>query len=109
MSEYVRRRDRGQCITCGKTAEWKYMQAGHFAHINALNFCEENINCQCPTCNYTMKWDTSLAYTYGANINLKFGPKTVESLEARRHEIHKFSRTELEEIIKNLEEKIKKL
>lgn len=61
FSEYIRRRDKGTCSTCGhrqwdeELGEWsiKGMHAGHFHH-GVLDEDEENVNCQCNKCNTYM-------------------------------------------------------
>ena len=57
-SEYIRRRDSDsngmcRCITCGKTAHWKEMQAGHFVsgRTNGILFDDRGIYAQCMACN----------------------------------------------------------
>lgn len=58
FSEYIRRRDRGRCCTCGKVGAWKEMHAGHFIKAGSsplpLYFDEQNVHCQCPNCNLNL-------------------------------------------------------
>ena len=57
FSEYIRRRysvnGKSTCVTCGKTDEWKKMQAGHFISRTkyATRWDEENVQVQCLKCN----------------------------------------------------------
>lgn len=76
MSEYVRRRDKGICITCGKKDHWKNMQAGHFVHKDCMDFIFENINCQCAQCN---KWKHGELGIYSVKLNHKY-PLTPEEV-----------------------------
>lgn len=50
FSEYVRRRDKGICFTCGVKKDWKEMHASHLFH-NKLDFHPRNIHACCPRCN----------------------------------------------------------
>lgn len=53
FSLYIRTRDNGVCISCGKKGDIKDTHCGHFftRNILSLRFNEINCNCQCPTCN----------------------------------------------------------
>ena len=106
FSLYVRYRDGerrpdgwySECITCGEMKPLKAMQAGHFVsrRVNALRFEEENVNAQCYSCN-VMRYGEQ--YLYAKALDDKYGTGKAEELMSRRHETHKFTITELEEII----------
>ena len=84
ISQYIRQKyaKNGivQCITCGSTARWQEMHAGHYQH--GLTYCEhedgfcvleENIHPQCPGCNTYRggmldKYTIYMIDTYGREI-----------------------------------------
>jgi len=103
MSEYVRRRDKGRCITCPKVDHWKNMHAGHFVHKDCMDFNYENINCQCPQCN---KWGHGKLGIYAINLDYKYYPGKAEELIILGNKIKQFKRNELEDIIFELKLKL---
>ena len=87
MSEYVRRRDKGVCFTCGKR-EWneelgennlKVMQAGHYIH-NRLDYDPMNINCQCQRCNHFLSGNLGI---YAERLIKKYGKTAITKLRER--------------------------
>ncbi len=75
FSAFIRQRDGGKCITCGKFDEWKYMQAGHYISrdITELRYDPRNVNCQCYGCNVAKKgnypvYAIKMIEKHGANI-----------------------------------------
>ena len=113
FSRYIRQRDTdhtgyGECITCGRSYHWKEAQAGHFVSrkTNKLRYDERNVNLQCVGCNM---FKSGEQYIYGKEIDQKYGDGIAEELMSQRNDTHKFTITELEEIIKyskdNLKEK----
>lgn len=81
VSEYVRRRDKGICFTCGRRKEWKWQQCGHYrtgATCKAyLFFDERNLNCQCFRCNINLsgnwrEYQRRMHLKYGKGIDGKF-------------------------------------
>jgi len=113
FSQYVRYRDgefrRGdwlvECITCGIEKPLKEMQAGHFVsrRVNELRFEEMNVNAQCIGCNMFKQGEQ---YLYSKNLDAKYGDGTADALMAKRHLTHKFTITELEEIIQDAKTQI---
>jgi hypothetical protein len=110
FSRYVRYRD-GKfshelqtwvtlCITCGQWKPLKEMQAGHFVSraVNVLRFDPENVNGQCYVCNVIRHGDL---YEYSKALDAKYGEGTAEKLNARKNELHSFTRSELEKIIED--------
>ncbi len=106
MSEYVRLRDKGICVTCGKKDDPKLMHAGHFVHKRSMDFDGRNISCQCPQCN---KWKHGNLGIYAIEIDKKHGAGTAEKLIIKGHEVKKFTREELTEIIEDTEKLINRL
>lgn len=113
FSLYIRYRDgefkRGEwlteCITCGVEKPLKQMQAGHFVSrkVSSLRYDEENVNAQCPGCN-VFKYGEQ--YLYSKALDAKYGDGKADELMSRRHETHKFTIGELEEIIHDSKEQI---
>lgn len=95
FSEYIRRRDKGICFTCGDKRPWKQQNAGHFRH-DVLDFDELNIHCQCRRCNhfYSGKLDI-----YGRRLIELHGLETLMDLHKRADEFKPYSQEELERII----------
>lgn len=79
FSEFIRRRDGGKCVTCGKETLWKQSQAGHYISRSALatRFDEQNVHCQCVGCNIFKKGNMP-AYTIF--LQKKFGNEIIEEL-----------------------------
>lgn len=116
MSEFVRKRDKGICYTCGK-ANWdeelgeftiKGMQGGHFRH-GVLDFDPENIHCQCPQCN---KWLSGNLAIYAVNLLNELGEKRFIALNERADQALKGEIRSVEDyqlLIHQLEYKISRL
>lgn len=83
FSKFIRQRDDGQCFTCPKKDEPKYMQCGHFAprQYLALRFDERNCNCQCYACNMLYNGQPS---AYAIRLKQKYGDSIIEELEQAR-------------------------
>jgi 5-methylcytosine-specific restriction endonuclease McrA len=109
FSEYIRRRDKGVCISCGKRADWKTMDAGHYIPKTsglALYFDERNVNCQCTSCNRWMHGNLS---AYAIALIKKYGPDILEELDSQRNVIKKISEDEYKGMIEIYKNKIKSL
>ena len=96
FSEWIRKRDKGVCISCGKRGNWRTMNAGHFIHKNSMDFSEWNVNCQCVACN---KYKHGNLGVYAYNLTQKYGLGIIESLIEKGKEVKKYSREEIEDII----------
>lgn len=107
MSEWIRRRWSDKdgnvvCITCGKKIHWKKAHASHYKH-GRLDFDEININPSCSKCNVFLHGNLG---NYTIFLVEKYGLDVVNDLCRRANVVHKYSRQELEDIIKDLKEKI---
>lgn len=109
-SIYVRIRDSdkngyAECITCDVQKPWKDMQAGHFIsrRFNILRFVDANVNAQCVKCNVFRYGEQ---YAYSRAIDLKYGTGTALELHSMQNDYHKFTRQELEVIIKEAKDYI---
>lgn len=101
VNAYVRERDKNlPCISCGKRVN-KY-DAGHYisqGSSGALRFNLDNINNQCGQCN---RWKSGNLVEYRIGLVKKIGEDRVKWLEEHRHDIKKWTREELEEVMNSL-------
>ena len=115
FSEYIRKRDsdhRGicKCISCGKEAPafGGSIHAGHFMsrrHL-ATRWDAKNVKAQCAGGN-TFRGGEQ--YRQSIGIDRKWGEGTSADLEQRANKIVKLNRTDYEEAIANIKQKIKEL
>ncbi len=110
-STYVRMRDAdmngiASCISCGVKKPWKQLQNGHFVSRSSstLRFDDENCNAQCVGCNMFKQGNQ---FAYGKALDMKYGDGTAEKLWSQRMDTHKWTITELEEVISDAKEAIK--
>jgi len=106
MSEYIRRRDRGRCFTCGIQDYWMRHEAGHFIHSSSLDFDERAIHDQCTFCN---QFHGGQRDKYKTKMLEIYGQKVVEELERKAKTVYKPTIDELEKIKGNLKVKVKEL
>lgn len=103
FSIFIRQRDGGKCITCGKIDEWKYMQAGHYIQRDclALRYDEKNVNCQCYACNVLRKGNYPI---YAIKMIEKYGDDILfeldEIFKESKKNIKKYGREFYQEVIK---------
>ena len=93
-SEYIRRRDKGVCFTCGKEDDWKKQNAGHFihGHTKATFFNPKNIHCQCPKCNLYLDGNLRI---YTIRMIDTYGMEVVRELDSDSKMGHTHNRKEL--------------
>ena len=111
FNAYIRKRDEGHpCISC---SQYKTLQAGHYYPVGSydgLRFDEDNCHGECAGCNC---FKTSHLIEYGFNLEVKLGKKRYKDLIQRANEYkkngYKWSRSEIEEIIKKYKQKIDEL
>jgi hypothetical protein len=106
FSKYIRQRDNGVCISCGKQDYWRRMDAGHYIPKTAglsLYFDERNVNCQCTYCNRWMHGNLS---RYAIELRKKYGNDILERLDELRRKTIKISTKEYEELIEKYKTKI---
>jgi hypothetical protein len=115
FSTYIKKRDSDingicTCCTCGRRLHYKEIQCGHY--ISRKNkstaWNELNANAQCVTCNYNT---TTNGYKniHGEFIDKKYGIGTTVELNRISLLNAKFSKSELEFMIKHYERKIKEI
>lgn len=107
VSLYVRIRDQDKgCISCGQAIRVKYCDAGHYiprGHT-ATRWDLHNVNAQCYDCN-RLKYGNIEAYRKG--LIQRYGIEEVERLESLKHATVKFSKTDINELIKKIEKLLK--
>lgn len=104
FNRYIRQRDSQDghftCISCGQTKDTSQMDAGHYVPVknsSALRFSEYNVNGECKACN---GFDQFHLIGYRRNLVDKIGERMVMYLEGQSRLVKRWSRTELNEIIK---------
>jgi 5-methylcytosine-specific restriction endonuclease McrA len=106
FSKYIRLRDKGICITCGKFAEGSGYHAGHFIASAAggliLRYNEENVHGQCYNCNINLGGNQ---YEYAK----KLGLKKAEALLRLKHKVIPSSEFPFLEKIVYYKDKVKEL
>ena len=109
FSQYIRRSNADNngyctCVTCNKTFHWKEIQAGHFMSRKhySIRWDERNVKPQCVGCN---------VYRYGLayEFSLFLGSELANVLYLQSKELVKFTNYELEDMINDYSEKLKKL
>ena len=111
FNEYIRLKSAdAPCISCG---QYKPLQAGHFYSVkgyDGLRFNELNVHGECARCNL---FDDRHLLNYAANLPGRIGKENCEILENLAKEYkkngHKWSRMELEEMIKEYALKVKQI
>ena len=98
FNKWIRERDKDSgCISCNGETQ----QAGHYfssGHYSSLTFSELNVNGQCVRCNMFLHGNL---IQYRMGLVYRYGEREVHQLEQdSRYGVKKWSREELEEIIK---------
>lgn len=104
FNSYIRSRDSEDgyftCISCGRTLTTDLMDCGHYAPVKQssfLRFNEYNCSGECKKCN---GFDEFHLIGYRKNLINKIGLEMVEWIDANYRTPKKWTRFELEEIIK---------
>jgi len=117
FSKYIRLRDClettgdttiGVCFTCGRTYEFKKLQAGHFIPgRHGMNlFDPRGCHAQCYSCNVMLKGNP---IKYWTHMEQKYGRELIDELIAQDQEVKIFTIEELENLIIKLKVDIDKL
>lgn len=103
FNRYIRERDSSNgyfvCIACGCEQPTSKMNAGHYVPVknsSQLRFDEWNVNGECVGCNL---FDQFHLVGYRKRLIDKIGLEAVVYLETQARGVHKWTKTELEEII----------
>ena len=111
FNEFIRERDKDKpCISCGQVKE---LQAGHFYSVrnyDGLRFDEDNCHGECIRCNC---FDDDHLIGYSVNLIRRIGSERFVLLQERAISYKKngckWSRSEIEELIRIYKEKVKSL
>lgn len=117
FSTYIRTRDclkttgttdRGVCVTCHRTYEFNYLQAGHFlpSRGNSILFDEEGVHAQCSYCNFTKHGEPKKYRTY---MDANYPQNVIEEMVVRKHQIVLLTSSEFDEIAEKYKLKTEEL
>jgi hypothetical protein len=103
FSKFIRLRDADEggtvsCVTCGKLMHWKDAHAGHFVkrQHRSLRWDERNVHVQCASENV---FRGGAQDEYAKFIIERYGLEVFNDLMAKKYEVKKHSRAELQEMI----------
>jgi len=109
FSQYIRRSNADNngyctCVTCNKTFHWKEIQAGHFMSRKhySIRWDERNVKPQCVACNV---YRAGEQYKY----SIFLGKELSNVLYLQSKDIVKFTNYELENMINDYSERLKKI
>lgn len=96
------------CVTCGKVDHYKDVDAGHYASRTHMNtrFDEQNVHVQCKRCN---KWLNGNLSAYAAFMISRYEPGIIVEINQRSQIIKKWTRKELQALVKEWRVEIRKL
>jgi hypothetical protein len=107
FSIYIRRRygDVAKCVTCGKVAEWKKMQCGHYITraVSILRWDEQNAHVQCYACNVARNGNYP---AYARFMIAKYGEDILNLLSAKEKQTKSYSVSELSLLITYYEQRV---
>ena len=109
VNKFCRERDRKDGLICISCQKKTIDHGGHFWPMgsnSALRFNEWNINGQCEQCNFR---EHGNLLNYRINLVKKIGKENVEWLDEHHSDIKKWTREEIENVIKTYTQKIKEL
>jgi len=97
------------CISCGSTLQigTSNCQAGHYypkGGFPGLYFEEDNVFPQCYRCNVNLGGNTQL---YRENLITRIGIERVERLDSLRHQLKRYTRSDVIEMIEHYKLKLK--
>lgn len=108
FNSYIRLRDNGLlCISCNKKPLKE--NAGHYFSAgghSSLRYNEDNVHLQCEHCNTFLSGNL---LNYQVGIQQRIGAERLLILHQKAHEIKRWSKEELEEIITKYKAECKKL
>ena len=99
FSLYIRQRDKGICISCGKEDHWRNTDAGHYIPRTAglsLYFDEKNVHAQCTDCNRLRHGNLT---QYAIALRKRYGESILEELESKRSVLRKITEQEYVDLI----------
>ena len=109
VSQYIRRRDKGICYTCGVKNPWKETDAGHYIKRGCwrLRFNKRNVHCQCKRCNSHLGGNMD---KYAINLERDYGKGILQEFNRLKDmPVKKWKIAELEALKKDYQIKLEKL
>ena len=109
LSEYIRRKERGVCYSCGTKKHWKEMDAGHYIKRGCwrLRYDERNVHCQCRKCNRFMGGNMG---GYAIHLEKDYGYGILQELKLIEDMPQKsYKPQEIKDLIKHYQDKISNL
>ena len=105
FSQFIRRRfavnEIAKCVTCGKQAHWKELQAGHFMSRKhySTRWDETNVQVQCSGCN---------VFRYGEQYLFAkhLGEKKADELLVKSRQTVKFTDHDIQDMIDLYKQKL---
>ncbi len=107
-SQYVRNIE-SECYTCPKVLEFREREAGHYwtqGGHKRVKFDLMNVHTQCHSCNHFKSGNLA---KYASRLIREYGIEKYQDLELRSNDSTPFTEIELEQMILEMEEKIKSL
>lgn len=109
FNKWINLRDKGNpCISCDKPITGR-VNASHFWNANNhynVRFNEDNVHSSCITCNQFLSGNL---LEYRTRLISKIGEQRFNILEAESKETRKFTKDELQQLIKEYKKKIKEI
>lgn len=108
FSLYIRTRDNGVCISCGKKCEITQCDCGHFFSrgILSLRYNEINCNTQCKECN---QFKSGNIKEYEKALKSKYGENIIDELREIKNKHLQLKDADYKELIEVYKNKLKEL
>jgi len=109
FNAYIRARDKHKnCVSCDKPLGSKF-DAGHYysaGGFGSVRFNELNVHGQCVYCNQHLHANL---LNYQIGIEQRIGGEALIELHSQAHQVRKYTREELRDIIETYKRKIKEI
>jgi len=110
FSEYIKKRDKNICFTCGAQVEGVNSHAGHYRTGATcklpLYFDERNVHCQCFNCNINLSGNW---YPYQARMHAKYGKEIDAEFDVLNQKVVQYDKMTYWNLIQDYEKKLKAL
>lgn len=113
FSKYTRLKDADEtgtvaCVTCGKLFHWKEVHAGHWIkrQYQSVRFDPRNCHAQCVSDNL---YHGGKQDEYGKYILDRYGLDAFNDLLAKKREVKKWTRDELQKLIEEYSQRVNTL
>jgi hypothetical protein len=108
FSRYIRLRDKGICITCGKQDKIENTDCGHYITraCKSTRWNEKNCACQC---RYENRYREGVKDVFALKLQEKYGERVLQELNDKKNQIFKLTPEYLERIVEIYKNKVKEL